>query len=291
MNTSLSSALTGVPPVVWIDYTAYAARLPGTGGAAGLDVAQWFARTKTAQSLLRSSVVTVPIEVAAAVWLSEKSTLRLAMGSRNRPVFPLKTLLGDAGLRHWAAELARGLRAGFPALPLALVIPSPRAWVRLAYQQAHAAAAEEPDVDALESAAVYVADFVRAFADAAIDVVLLEESDSAPPSTAELIAYQPVCNVAKHYRWEIGIRFPGVGALTGLEAIALNFHIAPMFLPVECQGLAVGADFWGGGAPAPVPANGFYYARVAPDAVPEQVLERVATLRTPRAPFSPGPRP
>jgi hypothetical protein len=79
---------------------------------------------------------------------------------------------------------------------------------------------------------VFIADFLRAFGEAGVDALMLDEVDG---HAADIATYQSVLNLAAHYRWDI---------------------VAP-------------------GAPHP----NLRFERIAPDAQPEQVLQRLATLR------------
>src|SRR5438128_446190 len=62
--------------------------------------------------------------------------------------------------------------------------------------------------DEADSAAVYVAEFLRSFGEAGVDGVLMIESPGTDPGNAEEIGwYQPITNLAQHYRWGLGLQF------------------------------------------------------------------------------------
>jgi hypothetical protein len=150
--------------------------------------------------------------------------------------------------------------------------------VRRAYEAAHGTGIEVGD-DEADTAALYVADFLRAFGEAGLDVLLLVESESSEPGDAAATAcYQSVLNVARNYRWDTGLALPGHrwdGA--GAE---VDFIVAPE--PAANRGASgriVPAAFFAG-EPAPERAAGqFLFATVPEDAAPELVLERLALLR------------
>jgi hypothetical protein len=81
-----------------------------------------------------------------------------------------------------------------------LSVPAPARWLAIAAEQARAAAAA-PEPRHVEAAAMYVADFLRVFAGARVDGLLLDDD-----STADVEAYRPVLNVAANYRWPVWVR-------------------------------------------------------------------------------------
>jgi hypothetical protein len=264
---------------LWLDYGAYAARLLANGVVPWLDVDAASGWMRKAQGLLKSDVVVLPVGEVAGSWLEANPDLAKAMGAKRRTVFPLKTLLADEALRAHLVELARVLRSGFAKLPLVLSLPSPRLWLELAYAQAVPGEAAEIDADAVDSAAAYMADFLRSFAECGVDGVVLEESAASEPKTEEdQRLYQPVFNVAAHYRWDVGLRLPAESrCAAGKDGLA--FLLSPRAhdgLPV---GIRVPPGFWSGEAPPACAADGFRYAQIPPDARPESVLERLALLR------------
>ncbi|WP_020650921.1 hypothetical protein [Solimonas variicoloris] len=262
---------------LWLDYADYAGALLAGGSAPWLDASALIAWQRKAQGLLRSDVVELPLGAVAAAWLAAHAPLREAMRAKRRAVFPLRTLLADEAWRAHLAELAGGLRASFAAQPLALACPSPRRWLLDAYQAAHGEAPEIDD-DEVESAAVYLADFLRCFGETGVDLLLLQESAASEPGEASaLAAYQPVLNVAAHYRWSAGLSAPA-GRYAGGEA-PLDFVVAPQPAAARYAAQLVPAAYWSGGEAPPCPPGGFRYAGIPGDAQPEAVLQRLAALR------------
>ncbi len=262
--------------LLWLDATDYAARLLAGGHAPWLDVAASVAWQRKAQGLLRADVLPLPLAPVAAKWVEANDGLRMAMSAKKRLLAPLRTLLADEALRAHLVELVRGLRASFGGAPLVLVLPSPRLWPALAYRLAFADAGEiEVTADDADAAAVYIADFLRAFGDAGVDAVALEEdAASAPRSMDDLGMYQPVLNLAQHYRWDVGLLTPRTGAF---DAAALDYVIAPGPQPgARCNGLRLAPGFWQGEAAPPAT---FRYAGIPADLQPEAVLDRLASLR------------
>jgi hypothetical protein len=266
--------------LLWIDDTGYSSHLLAGGAAPWLDTSAHVAWRRKAQSLLKSGVTALPVARVCTALLASDGALRAAMAAKSRVGFPLKTLLSSEVLRAQVSDLLNGLRGSFSALPLALVCPSPRAWVGAAYRSAFGDAADvavgEEEVD---TATVQCADFLRTFASSGIDTVLLEESpDSEPQNADELEWYRSVLNVGKHYRWDMGIRLPGGGQFN--DTIAdLAYVIAPRAGHAACFGEAILSDYWSGASPDASSRPDFRFAQIPPGLQPELVLDRLSSLR------------
>jgi hypothetical protein len=222
-------------------------------------------------------VIALPVGRVCASWLETHAPLLEAMRAKTRAVFPLKTLLADEALRSHLTELVRALRGSVPGPSFALACPSPRAWVAEAYQQAHGSGVEVGE-DEADSAALYIADFLRAFGETGVDALLLVETAASEPGAAEDVAcYRSAINVAAHYRWDVGLSVPGA-RYAGGDA-GLDFVIAPRTLPGAVAGCVLAGEFWSGAAPPDPTPECFRYATVPANADPERVLERLAVLR------------
>ncbi|MBP9953202.1 MAG: hypothetical protein KBF22_01890 [Ottowia sp.] len=265
--------------LLWLDHTAYSARLLTQGPAPWLDTAACVAWLRQAQGLLRPDVLALPLDEVAAAWLERHPALQAAMvGKAARGHGPLKELLAAEGLRAHAAELAVALRAAMPGVLFALSIASPRDWAAQAMARA-GGPADAIDEDAVDAAAACTAEFLRLFAQAGADAVLVGELRPWAPGETDLLLelYQPVANVARHYGWDWGLELPEAIALPPGQAPA--FTIAPAPCGVEPAGLVVPVGFWQGEAlPAPT-AGSFDQARIPHDAHPETVLSQLALLR------------
>lgn len=272
----LLDRLQSAPRALWLDANAYGARLLAGSQAPWLDVAACTAWQRKQQGLLKNEVASLPAAEVIAAWLAAQPALRAAMAAKSRTVYALKTLLADEALRAHLLELTRALRAGLSGQPLVLALPSPRAWVALAYEQAQGSRIEVDDEDA-DSAALYLADFLQTFAEAGLDGLLLVEDENQPPlSAATLACYQSVANVAAHLRWDLGLLAPTLAEDCGALPAGWSYAIAPRPLAPLPTARALPADYWGGTAAEP---GDFVYARIPAEAQPETVLERLAALR------------
>jgi hypothetical protein len=216
-----------------------------------------------AQGLLRPDATLVDAGAAYAQHLARSPDLVEAMGARSRTGFALKTLLADGELGDAVVRLVRVL-GETSRQPLVLQCPSPLRWLALAQ-----AATGHPDVSGLEpdhgeSAAMYVADWLRRFGELPVTLLLLDGRRADDPGLSDLVAddlatYSPVVNAAEHYRWGLALRTDGELELHGSDA----------------AGSVLPASFW---VDQPAPEARVWLAEVPADAEPELVLARLACL-------------
>ena len=268
-------------PALWLDDLDYSDKLLAGGKTPWHDGAEYVAYRRKAQGLLKPDFMVVPIGAFARAWVAAHPELKEAMTGKKRAVVPARTLLADEGLRLHLVETLKGVRAAFAGVPLVLSIPSPRAWVIEAYALAFGDDAEvEVGGDEADSCAVYVAEFLRSFGESNVDGVLLEEREGAEPVSAEELGwYQPVMNIAGHYRWDLGVRLPSGSGFSG-DATGAQFVISPKPVTGAVNGLALGDAFWTGDAAPAAAAGSFRFATIPKDAVPEKVLDRLNSLRS-----------
>lgn len=279
MTALMETLRTAASPLLWLDDTAYTERLLAGSRAPWLDGAEYVAFRRKAHGLLRADLRAVPLLEFMRAQVEAHPVLVGAMSARNRAVYPVRTLLADAALRAHVVETVTSLRAAFPAEPLVLAIPSPRAMVSAAWRMAFGDDAPlEMGVDDIDSCAVYLAEFLRSFDICNVDGLLLEESSGAAPMTAETLElYQPALNVASHYRWDAGLRLPENVVFEG-DASALQFVVGPCEIPGTPHVASLPEDFWAGSMPDVAHASKHLFATVPVQAVPESVLTRLAEL-------------
>ena len=270
-----ASAAGGIP--LWLDDIDYTGALLAGGKPPWLDVSACVAWRRKAQNLLHSDVAMLPLGVLIDAFVERHETLLEAMRAGRRRLHPLKTLLAEPSLHRHMVELSQALRASFTDAAFALSCPSPRLLAAYTARMAFGNDAVEFSDDDIDAASVYTAGFLREVGEVGLDAVLLVESaDTEPVDAAAAMLYQPVINVAAHYRWDLGLlaprgAFPGAGPL---------FVIAPQSVSTAgATGILVAEDFWRGAPPPACSPGGFRYAVIPAKERPEAVLARLAFLR------------
>ena len=286
MSAALIEALSGK---LWIDSLAYGKRLfltPDEDPWADPTRFVWLVGQE--QALLGSDVLGLRLEDAYGALLARQPDVLGEAAGRGAGAI-LRALFREETERARIGEILTALRGTYRELPLVLQLPSPSAWVEWAWEQdlgtpPGGKPAKTPDADEIEAVAMYLADMLRAFADAGVDGVLLREN-SGKGLGERFALYQPVVNVAHHYRWSLGLDVPGKGGGSDLPKTGsgLDFCIlepkatSKTDLPL---GLRVAPDYWKEGKKLPsMDACRFRFAEIPADGVPEIVLTQVKALR------------
>ncbi|MGE4324552.1 MAG: hypothetical protein AB7E21_00390 [Pseudodonghicola sp.] len=253
---------------VWLESSGYARRLLlGEGGDPWAEgAAKYLSFFTQARGLLRSDVAVVNVGDLFRSWLNCHPELAAEMGSKKRLPYPLRRMLEEQGPRALLDEVAEAVGAHLQGqVPLVLALPAPGAW--LAEAQIAAGRDVEVDEDAVEDAAMYIADFIRCVAQRPVGGLLIEEGDTPGPADR----YAPLLNAARHYRWAVVGR-----GVTPDSAARFDALIGDGDAP---QGRDVSAAlFAGDDLPDTGPAQ-FLYAQVPVNHPPEAVLDAVARLQ------------
>ncbi|MDD8024692.1 MAG: hypothetical protein PHX82_16490 [Paracoccaceae bacterium] len=273
MSQSLAEDLPGDGPGtkalrVWLRSSGYARRLllgaDGDPWAEG--AAKYLSFFSQARGLLRADVALVDLGDMFRSWIARHPALAAEMASKKRATYPLRRMLEDEGPRRLLDEVAEAVGANLQGqIPMVLAMPAPGAW--LAQAQQMAGRAPEVDADAIEDAAMYMADFLRCVSGRAVGGLLLEEG--ATPGPAD--RYTPVLNAAKHYRWAV------VGRDVAPEGAGL--FDAVIGTDPGAQGRDVSAALFGAGDLPALGAGQFYFAEIPVGHPPEAVLDALARLR------------
>ncbi|MGE4409734.1 MAG: hypothetical protein AB7D33_04075 [Sphingobium sp.] len=265
----------------WLDSAEYTARLLLGAEPNWLEIDGIVAWLRQGQALLGSTVANVNLGAASRQWIARDPALRQEMGARSRPGYPLRTMLDAPGLRAHAALLVDAVGKSLGDVALACIVPSPRTWLVQSWKAAFPGEPTEIDDDLVDAGACYIADFIRELPEARVHAIVIDVSDDpAPPTTDELALFRPVFNVARHYRWTAGILAPRGAWRAEVPAGGSDFIISPERVGGCLQGLVVPEVFWTGDLVELALAPGcFRYARIPPDANPEQVLARIAAMR------------
>ena len=278
LQASLDTPPSGRSKAVWFDSLAYCrAKLLSGRPVPWAAPGELAAFTAKAQGMFHSDALLVDLADLFAWRASTDSELRAAMGARTRPGYALRTLLADEQARAAAVDAIRTTGAEGRTPPVIVCIPSPARWLTISAAQA-GHEAEPPDADRADTAAMYIADFLRTFATTPVAGVLLHEGATEAAGLIGADAYRPVFNVTDHYGWsalictEAARAWPS-GAVAG---VAAWIGSAPPVQPPGPWGLHAGDDFWGGGE-ARTDAD-FVLAVVPAQADPEVVMTRVRAL-------------
>lgn len=287
MSTSLVDLLPGAEAPgsirIWLKSSAYAQRLLlGEAGDPWSGASQYLAFFSQAQGLLKPDVAVLEVGELFDSWVGRNPGLREELAGKKRLSFAPRKLLEQAGPRQILAEVGVAVLANLRGqVPLVLSMPSPRAWAIRANALAGRDCEELAD-DLVEDVAMYVADLMRSVSALAVGGVMLEENQAEGHFGAvQVELYRPIINVAKHYRWALGLR-TGAAEIAGNEALD-EFN---WFLSKRASlraGVPLGVDvsevLWRG-APLPELRPGqFYFVEIPRDASPELVLDNLARLR------------
>jgi hypothetical protein len=267
---------------VWLASSGYARRLLlGEGGNPFASASQYLTFFTQADGLLRPDVAVLDLGEFYRSWVEGHPGLALEMASKRRATYPLRRLLDEPEPRRLMREIVEAVLAALHGRkPFVVALPSPKAWLT---QAARLADLGDPDAapEAVDDAAMYVADLLRPLSSLPVSGMLLEEDGDGEAMGDESVqSYQPLVNIARHYRWSIRLRLgpqsvAGPGTLSSFDGV-----IAPPGTAVDkLAGLDVGAALWAGEALPALDPGQFYYARVPPDHEPEAVLETLARLR------------
>jgi hypothetical protein len=278
LPASLDAPPSGRPRPTWFDAAAYGrARLLGGGDvpwASPAELSSFFAKIG---GMFRSDAVLVDLADLFAQRTAADEQLRAAMAARSRPGYALRTLLGDEQARSTAVEAVRVLAATSGPVPLVLTVPTPGRWLVAAAQQAGSDPGP-PDAAQAETAAIYSADFLRMFAGAGVDGLLLDEGRLPAGELIHPEAYRPVLNVADYYEWPVLIQTDAAAAWPHgpVPGIACWLGSAGPDEPSGRWGIVAGSDFWAGVGP-PAEAD-LVLAPVPAEADPEAVMTQVRAL-------------
>lgn len=265
MSNALASLLAqatapGTAPKLIIDAASYAQRVLLQNRDVPWDDATAYANhLGQAQALLRPLVALIPLDRMFEREIEGNAGLREAMSARSRTGFAAKTLLADEGVRKRAVDIV-ATAVKTQREPVVVHLPSPLALLVRTTVAAHPGADLTLDLaDDAENTAIYYADWLRIFADHGIAGIVFDERSGTTPSEA----YQPILGAAEHYRWPVGLR-------STTEVRFLSPEASVPVLDPSVLGEAQATD---------LPAGGVLLAEIPEDAVPEQVLARLESLR------------
>lgn len=272
----------GDSPRLWVNFNDYTKKLLlGEGENPWNTPASYMAFYGQAHGLVKADVVVLDVWDLFQHWMEEDEKAIPAMAEKRRVPFALKTMLDAFAPRELLAEVITAVSNNYGGeTPIVLVVPSPRSLLVRAHKAATGNDAD-PEEMTVDTAAMYLADFLRYFSETDLSgVLLVEDENLMPASTDELSWYQPVVNVTKHYRWSIGVQLPftddGFNVPDGVD-----FAITPISSAASANALGVDISqpLWAGEDVAGKD-NGFYYVSIPENSKPESVLEMLSSLKS-----------
>ncbi|MEH6528535.1 MAG: hypothetical protein V7718_01175 [Porticoccus sp.] len=270
-------------PRLWINFNDYTKKLLlGEGENPWTTPASYMAFYGQAHGLVKADVVVLDVWDLFQHWMDEDEKAIPAMAEKRRVPYALKAMLEAFAPRELLAEVITAVSNNYGGeTPIVLVVPSPRSLLVKAHKAATGNDAE-PEEMTVDTAAMYLADFLRYFSETDLSgVLLVEDENLMPVSTEELSWYQPVINVAKHYRWSVGVRLPfSDGGFKVPDDI--NFSIVPAgsSAAANAMGVDISQPLWEQGADGlSAGENGFYYLSIPADVQPELVLDTLSSLK------------
>ena len=259
--------------ILWLNYLDYASQLLAEGNVQWMNIAECVAWYRKSQSLLRSDVLHVDLELISNVFIKSDAAISTLMAEKNKPIAPLKELLAYQPLRTHISELVSAMRATFPDLVLALVCPSPGVWIKNVYLKTFPDASH-PSIgeDEVDYGSLYMADFLRIFSGANVDVLLLDD-DILSEELIEIYmpCYQTIINLANQYRWKFGFKFSDIPNNDLLPDV--DFIISPVNILGANIGLEINPSFWLNGASVDLHQHCLHYLTIPASVKPEKVLE------------------
>jgi hypothetical protein len=279
--------------MIWLDYIAYANRL-FAGGKPELWQDPYLLITvySQAQGLLRSDVIHIPVNKVYESWL-EANSAEIEKWMGKRTTFVLKKMIALEEPRNILLEVLRGLtQMNSDAKPFALSLGSPQQWLQWISRIVRPS--EEPTIsnDDVESAAMYLADYLRIYSTAGISAIVMEETDNLISEISERIEfYQPILNLASHYQWSVGFSFPGEANNYLVSEKKVDFtlfgesqitSLLPFWEKKAPIGGGLNHSFWmfnGEERGSEFPVQGLLFGTIPEDANPELVLEKLKELR------------
>ena len=260
-------------PLVWLDAEDYASAVLTNGRPLPWCNSTEFVSTYgRLQTLLKPGVAPLNVGSFLAAWLQNNPAALMNMSGKKRVRYAVKRLLGTEEPRALIQEIVSALCDTLDE-PVVLVLPPNDTLINWANQVANQAeSAELTDID-IDTASVYLADFLRIFSGLDVAGVLVQMPNGMQVNAESLELYSPIINVAKHYHWAVGLEC-SAGATVD-ESVQFLISDTAQSCPT---GVAHGESFWSSGSTNFESPN-FFYARVPAELAPEAVLARLTGLK------------
>ena len=267
-------------PRLWVNFNKYAKNLLlGVEANPWSNPASYLSFYTQAHALVKAEIVVLDIWDLFHHWMVDDENAIKSMSEKGRATFASKVLLEAYAPRELLAEVLIAINDNYgDSVPIVLVIPSPRSLLTRSHKSATNNALE-PDEMSVDTVSMYMADFLRYFSEMNLSgILLVEDENNLPSSPEEVVWYQPVLNVAKHYRWSVGLQLPFEKDSFN-KPDEIDFTIVPEQSDVSSHSLGVDISdsIW---TSENIEKNdGFIYFTIPVDINPEKVLETLAKIK------------
>lgn len=239
------------------------------------------------EGLLKPDLLSIHVNPFYDVFLNENKELVDSWKGR-KPSLTFKKALALEEPKLIISEIVTALKSLY-SKQLLITIDSPQKWFHQIQEVINPEKAESLSLDDLEKASMYIAEFLRSFSTLGVNAIVLREEKKSDFSNDEVLSsYQPILNVANHYKWPLGIQFDQ-GILEPSDiSDKVNFYLFQSIDLAEIsrlqdKGLSVGGGlnngFWSGYLEETYTRKGLLFGKIPPDAEPEIVLEQLNALQ------------
>lgn len=254
----------------WIDFTAYAHKV----FAAGSD--RWLVDPRVYTGGLGQAQGVIGTEVLSIDVLAPY--LAVLVADAQSPGDAVQAMFAQAAPSAFVRDVLDALVHSLGGkVDLVLKIPSPADVLRAA------GLVGEATFDDLDDTAIALAGVLRAHAERPLSGIVITASAALTDDEAE--ALETVVSAARHYNWCVAISFDNAAeAAAGDPPIGADVALYPgcdfaALAGMQHVGGGLGPAFWAG-EPAPADlAHGLAYGIIPPDAQPETVVQRAASLK------------
>lgn len=239
------------------------------------------------EGLLKPDLLSIHVNPFYDVFLNEKKEL-VDSWKGKKTSLAFKKALALEEPKVIISEIVTALKSLY-SKPLLITIDSPQKWFHQIQELITSEKAESLSLDDLERASMYIAEFLRSFSTLGVNAIVLREEKKSDFSNDEVLSsYQPILNVANHYKWPLGIQFDH-GILEPSDiSDKVNFYLFQSIdlaenSRLQDKGLSVGGglnnDFWSGSLKETFIRKGLLFGKIPPDAEPEIVLAQLKALQ------------
>lgn len=281
----------GSSKIVWLDFSDYAIRLFGKGYHDYLKSPESFISiVSQGQALLKSDVVSINVESFYADYINENKELVQTWANRKLG-FAVKKLLASVEPKEIINEILSGLFFLYEhSKPLVIIVPSPKAWIRLIIDNVGDGTQRDIDSNQIEAASIYQAEWLGGFSKVGLaGIVIKEDLGSEMDMDSNLESYQPILNIADHYQWNTGVYFNNFSnpllklndrfdfTLCTSNSIG---NLLPLWEKGESTFGGLNAEFWLGEETSSLPSNALMFGEIPPESEPEMVLLQLKKIRS-----------